>query len=138
MRLNLKLIGRVPSKKNSKIVNRKTGRIFPSKSFSEWHESQYNDLIAQNIGQVQGVRWVKIDFIFGDKRRCDLTNKAESIMDLLVDCGILEDDSWSVVPMLILCGDYSKGVFESKIAIEFGVMGDELNTTNPEAPDYVL
>lgn len=31
-------------------------------------------------------------------RASDLTNKAESIMDLLVDAGIIEDDNWFVVP----------------------------------------
>lgn len=33
------------------------------------------------------------------KRKADLTNKAESIMDALVDAGVLEDDNWFV------CGD---------------------------------
>lgn len=32
----------------------------------------------------------------------DLTNKAESVMDLLVDCGIIVDDSWQVVEKLTL------------------------------------
>ena len=37
-----------------------------------------------------------------DKRKTDLTNKAESVMDLLVDCGVIEDDSWQFVPKLYL------------------------------------
>ena len=40
-----------------------------------------------------------------DNRRADLTNKAESIMDLLVDCKVIVDDSWQEVPRLLLnCG----------------------------------
>jgi Holliday junction resolvase RusA-like endonuclease len=39
-----------------------------------------------------------------DNRRTDLSNKAESIMDLLVDNGILEDDCWQIVPILALQG----------------------------------
>ena len=30
----------------------------------------------------------------------DLSNKAESIMDLLVDNGVIEDDNWFEVPAL--------------------------------------
>ena len=32
-----------------------------------------------------------------DKRKADLTNKAESIMDLLVDTKIIEDDNWFII-----------------------------------------
>jgi Holliday junction resolvase RusA-like endonuclease len=35
-------------------------------------------------------------------RKYDLTNKAESIMDALVDAKIIEDDNVNVVPKLIL------------------------------------
>lgn len=37
-----------------------------------------------------------------DKRKADLSNKVESIMDLLVDNGIIEDDSWQYVPRLFM------------------------------------
>lgn len=41
-------------------------------------------------------------FFAGDNRKFDLTNKAESIMDTLVDAGLLTDDNYSVVSELIL------------------------------------
>jgi Holliday junction resolvase RusA-like endonuclease len=44
------------------------------------------------------VKKIVIQIWAGDKRASDLTNKAESIMDLLVDAGILSDDNWFVVP----------------------------------------
>ena len=37
---------------------------------------------------------IKITFYPPDRSKGDLTNKAESIMDLLVECRILEDDNW--------------------------------------------
>ena len=36
------------------------------------------------------------------RRRGDLTNKAESVMDLLVDCKVIEDDNWFSVPRVNL------------------------------------
>ena len=45
---------------------------------------------------------VTITFYAPGRRRADLTNKAESVMDLLVDCMFLVDDSWFVVSRLEL------------------------------------
>lgn len=48
------------------------------------------------------VRIVEITFYPSTLRKSDLTNKAESVMDLLVDVGIIEDDNWFVVGYLNL------------------------------------
>lgn len=45
---------------------------------------------------------IKMTIYFPDRRRSDLTNKAESVMDLLVDFWILKDDSHDVVYTLHL------------------------------------
>lgn len=50
---------------------------------------------------------IQIEFWMPDNRRADLTNKAESVMDLLVDLKIITDDSWQCVPSLTL---QSKGI----------------------------
>ena len=49
---------------------------------------------------------MNIYFYFPDNRIADLTNKAESIMDLLVDNKIIKDDNWRIIPELFLksCG----------------------------------
>lgn len=49
---------------------------------------------------------IEMKFWFPDRRKADLTNKAESIMDLLVDAGIIEDDNVNVCPRVWLefCG----------------------------------
>lgn len=47
-------------------------------------------------------------FYFPDNRVADLTNKAESIMDLLVDFGILADDRWQYAHTVIIKGAMSR------------------------------
>lgn len=86
------LKGRVPSKKNSRI-NTRSGRSFPSAKYSAWHKDASAQLVLQQAPQV-GSPDITLQFWFPDNRWCDLTNKAESIMDLLVDNALLVDDSW--------------------------------------------
>lgn len=50
------------------------------------------------------VREIVLAFKMPDNRRKDLTNAAESVMDLLVDAGILSDDCWQVIPNVTLLG----------------------------------
>lgn len=64
---------------------------------------------------VQGSLQVKINvvlgidvvFYFPDNRKKDMSNAAESIMDLLVDSRIIKDDSWQHVNSLFL---YAMGI----------------------------
>lgn len=97
--------GLVPSKKNSRI-NTRSGRSFPSSKYTAWHK----DASIQLHGVKPFITTVlSISFVAGDRRKFDLTNKAESIMDLLVDNGIIEDDNYSVIPELHLkYGGYEK------------------------------
>lgn len=114
--LLLKLDGLIPSKKNSRITHRATGRSFPSPAYRRWQIDAFNQLLAQFGGRwdkdpnIQKCRLVRIHFFFGTKRRADLSNKAESVMDLLVDAGVLADDNWRVVPRLSLSGSYRKNL----------------------------
>lgn len=53
--------------------------------------------------QIEGnIELVELTFYPSTKRRGDLDNKAASILDLLVDCKIITDDSWFIVPKLVL------------------------------------
>jgi hypothetical protein len=94
------LKGRIPSKKNSKqIVCR--GRfplVLPSRAYEVWHEEKMWELKAQRIGRIEKVSKIEIVIFAPDVRKSDLTNKAESLMDLLVDAEIIEDDNWFVCP----------------------------------------
>lgn len=93
----LKFTGHIPSKKNSKIKTR-FGAIVPSKAYQMWHKEQ----MATLAGSVRIPSPVSIEYRFwiGGKAvpaRFDLSNAIESINDLLVDAGILEDDSFDCV-----------------------------------------
>lgn len=87
--------------------------LLPSKKFKEWHMDAMGQMAAWKSGEVAKgengwdlkiIDEAKIEIIFypPDRIRGDLTNKAESIMDLLVDCGVLRDDNWFLVGELVL------------------------------------
>lgn len=101
----LTIYGRVPSKKNSRklFVNKHSGRIgnLPSSDYQSWHQDALMQLIQQK-GFTPCKGKVQLTFFAGDKRKFDLTNKAESIMDLLVDAGYLKDDNYSIVGEIVL------------------------------------
>lgn len=104
MTYKYKLVGRVPSKKNSRVVNTWTGKNFPNNKYRQWHKSASYQLMTQKQPEspLERVNSITVVFYPPDKRKFDLTNKAESIMDLLVDNNILQDDNYEIVPMLIL------------------------------------
>lgn len=103
--MKFEIIGRIPSKKNSVNIFVKNNRLFkmPSDRYKAWHRDASM--------QLKGMRFencplpkaeMKIGFWLPDRRLTDLTNKAESIMDLLVDNKILVDDNCSIVPEITL------------------------------------
>ena len=97
--------GRITSKKNSKRVFRTyQGRtvIASSRNHEIWHRRAFFELKEQKPRVMESPVCITIRFTFPDNRKSDLTNKAESIMDLLVDAGILPDDNVSICPKLIL------------------------------------
>lgn len=93
--------GRIPSKKNSTWTIMIKGRAIrlPSKKYQDWHKDASKQLIGCPKIDSQ---YIELFFTFPDKRKTDLTNKAESIMDCLVDNEILEDDNCTVVNKLLL------------------------------------
>jgi Holliday junction resolvase RusA-like endonuclease len=95
------IYGSTPSKKNSKIISCHGNRpcLFPSSKYTEWHKDALTQLKGK--GKIESSE-ITLTFFAHDNRKFDLTNKAESIMDTLVDAGLLEDDNYSVVSELIL------------------------------------
>lgn len=96
------LYGRIPSKKNSKmaIPIGKRCVLIPQKAYKEWHEISSWKLKGKQ--SIPTPCKLEIIFYLPDARRTDLTNKTESIMDLLVDNGILPDDNCNEIPELSL------------------------------------
>tara|TARA_R100001530_G_scaffold134845_1_gene110586 strand:+ start:1614 stop:1970 length:357 start_codon:yes stop_codon:yes gene_type:complete len=99
-------MGRIPSKKNSRNIFVKGGKIIniPQNKYKEWHEQALWQLKAQRVPQdkIKNLTSMTMTFWKPDKRKIDLTNKAQSIEDLLVDYGFIEDDNCDVVPLLQL------------------------------------
>jgi Holliday junction resolvase RusA-like endonuclease len=108
------LQGETPSKKNSRI-NTRSGRSFPSKRYTEWHSSAMLQIMHQqkqadysfDVEENETVKLI-ITFYHGDYRRRDSDNQLSSILDLLVDMGILLDDSWRIVPQKEIIDKYEK------------------------------
>lgn len=102
--------GNTPSKKNSKRVFRNyySGKmvIAPSKIHEDWYNFAYYE-VKKQMFKIKNKQWgkranVSIEFFFSDARKRDLTNAAESVMDLLVDLEILKDDNVFEVPRVVL------------------------------------
>lgn len=114
---NFTLQGRIPSKKNSRISTR-SGRSFPSKKYTEWHKEaadQLSDLADECIDYEVAISY---RFYLPDNRRTDLSNKIESINDLLVDIGFIEDDNVKYVSQLHV---YYMGVDKKEPRCEIAV-----------------
>ena len=104
---SFRAIGRVPSKKNSRITSRKTGRSFPSAAYVKWHKDTSKQLSvrpSKTFGECE----VQVIIFFPDVRRADVTNKAESVLDWLQDVGIIQDDSWTMIGAPILGCDLDR------------------------------
>lgn len=112
MKINITLHGIPPSKKNSKRFIKRGARRFliPSLLHENWHDVAYFEVIRQVAPHKANipapVAEIKVLYFPKDKRRRDLTNATESVMDLLVDCGVIEDDNWFVVPKITLEREY--------------------------------
>jgi hypothetical protein len=102
--VTITLPGRVPSKKNSKRIFCTSGRprVLSSEAFIAWHEEMMLRVRRYRPAKPIPQAVVSITFYPDTRRMFDLSNAAESVMDLLVDAEILADDSWSVVPDLAL------------------------------------
>lgn len=105
--MNITILGDCPSKKNSRILTFRGSRpmSFPNKKYSDWHRGASQQLLAYNSQKnlfVPGTLAVEMTFYPATKRKSDLTNKAESVMDLLVDNGFLPDDNWFEVEKIFL------------------------------------
>jgi len=100
----LVITGRIPSKKNSKVMSCRGDkpRLFPSAKFKRWHADAMKQLMVQRAKKGIDKCKIELTFFAPDKRIADLTNKAESVMDLLVDDGIITNDSWFMVSEIML------------------------------------
>lgn len=108
--LKIVLTGETPSKKNSRVVDRRTGRTFPSAVFRKWHDEKVFEALTNCRGGIpQPPLKIRFEFTHGDLRRRDSDNQASSVLDLLVDTKIIPDDGWNVVRNIEIANGYEKG-----------------------------
>lgn len=88
------------TKKNSQqiLINKATGRpfIMPSAKFKQY-EKQAALFIPKLRQPINKPVNVKCLFFMATRRRCDLTNLLEAIDDVMVKCGLLADDDFTVI-----------------------------------------
>ncbi len=118
------LIGETPSKKNSRITL-KNGKTIPNKNYQNWHENAWYSVIGQRrILEGQGEQFpidseiiLFVSFTHGDLKRRDSDNGLSSILDLLVDSGIIKDDNWQIVTNVHVSNQYDKNKPKCEIQI---------------------
>lgn len=125
--MEINITGDVPSKKNSRNLFVKNGRIIniPNKRYKEWLDDslmQCQSLKNAHSGSlpIEKAERLIITIYPSNKRKFDLDNRLGSIMDFLVDLGIITDDNYTVVPDIrISIGETRKNNGGCKIIIEF-------------------
>jgi Holliday junction resolvase RusA-like endonuclease len=114
--MNFILEGIIPSKKNSRRMIMRGGKKFsvPSIKHEQWVNTMRYEINIQKAMFRSEVNFpikapVKIDVRFGSatKRKWDLSNKFESIADLLVDTATLSDDNYTILRQVNLSFDPS-------------------------------
>lgn len=68
------------------------GRTIKSERYRVWQQAASGDLRRQAPKPVEGPYEIEIELERKDKRRRDLGNFEKSVSDLLVACGVVEDD----------------------------------------------
>lgn len=76
--------------------------MIPSANHEAWHTEQLYALRGAKIAPIRGVCSMVCTFYPKTKRASDLSNKFESVADLLVDAGIISDDNWFVLSEVVL------------------------------------
>lgn len=123
--INFTLKGNVPSKKNSRNIvcfGRRPVSL-PNNRYKEWHEEAEYQIVKQlenmTFETIKLCKQLAVVFYVNSRRKFDLSNKFESVADLLVDCKVLEDDNVYVVPdVRIIFGGVDKENPRAEIIIE--------------------
>jgi hypothetical protein len=101
--VRFEILGDIPSKKNSKKIIQVKGRVMivPSSHYEKWHKQAMKQIEWNEPNLPDGLA-IEICLHPSTYRAGDLSNKAESLLDLLVDRGVIRDDNWFAVPRVTL------------------------------------
>lgn len=97
--------------------------MYKTKHYQQWHDvarlQLQSQMRTQNIySLIKEPCKISITFVHGDLVRRDSDNATSSILDLLMDCKVLEDDNWKIVRELHIRNGYVKGKSRCKVEIE--------------------
>jgi Holliday junction resolvase RusA-like endonuclease len=85
--------GHIPSKKNSKrLISGRVPRLISSAAYLEWEKREL--LTLRDAPKLYPPYSLDVSVFPGSMRSFDLSNQLESLNDLLVKAGVLEDDNW--------------------------------------------
>ena len=102
--------GNVPSSKNSKVwtgrflVWSKTAQKYKKETKQQWEEGR--DLFLSGITEYP--IHVSFEFVRGSKHKFDYVNPLQTILDLMVENGWLEDDNADVIIPYFIKYSYDK------------------------------
>ena len=102
--MKITLFGRIPSKKNSKNIIQRWWRTFivSSKEYIKWENEQIEylwDTLTETLDFLPPYK-IEYKFYLPDKRKTDLSNKIESINDMLVKFWYIDDDNSNILQEL--------------------------------------
>ena len=126
------LEGTVPSKKNQRRTFYKYGRVIniPSKQYEDWHKDALAQLEVLGVKKMNPPYKVHLSFWMKDKHRKDMDNSAQSVLELLQDAEVIEDDDCKLLQEVHL---YYKGT--SKDAPRVKV---QIDSEIDKPGDYVI
>lgn len=125
--VEIRLDGRVASKKNSRVTT-KQGMSFPSADYNDWHKSALVQVRQQTRERFFGFVQIEIIIYFATLGKADTDNKCTSILDMLVDAMVLKDDYWEHLPRTIQEAAYrpnQPGAFIRITQLPADFLGDE-------------
>ncbi len=115
--------GRIPSKKNRYRIAGK--RLISDEVFLEWKQEVGIQLLKYKGLNIQNISEIQMDFYFPDNKRTDLDNKSSSVLDILVDMGIIEDDRWQITGRIML---YPMGIAKKNPRVEIFIKAENERT----------
>ena len=112
--IKFEILGNTPSKKNTKNVvfighkcklcgKGKRVVVLPPKNYNQWYVSAKKQILELNLPKISYPANITFYFYRKSSHRFDYNNISQSVLDLLVDMNVLQDDSAEFVTP-IFCG----------------------------------
>ena len=108
------LLGPIVPKARPRVTSR--GSHLPE-NYREWKDSAIADISGQYQGSPLEYAEVTISLSGKHSRKGDADNVAGSILDALVQSGVLVDDNMKRVPSLTICLDWQKKVEPKTVVV---------------------